>query len=106
MLLEEPEMYLHPELVRNIPQMLARMQRRSGRQILISSHSPELIRDEGIGLDEILILEPGPEGTSIKTAESYPEMKALLHGGLSLADTVLPHTRPHLAHQLSLFGDR
>ena len=106
MLLEEPEMYLHSDLVRHIPQMLARMQRRRGRQILVSSHSAELLRDEGIGLDEVLILEPGPEGTGIRTAESYQDMKILVEGGLSLADAVIPHTRPQHAHQLSLFGDR
>jgi hypothetical protein len=31
LLLEEPELSLHPEVVRFLPQMFARMQRRSGR---------------------------------------------------------------------------
>jgi predicted ATPase len=50
LLLEEPELSLHPDVVRYIPQMLARVQRRSGRQILISTHSTDLLQDEGIGL--------------------------------------------------------
>ena len=54
----------HPEVVRFIPQMFGAFQRRSGRQALISIHSPDLLRDEGIGLDEVLVLEPHQEGTS------------------------------------------
>ena len=49
LLLEEPELSLHPEVVRHIPQMIARIQRGSGRQIFISTHSSDLLRDEGIG---------------------------------------------------------
>ena len=64
LLLEEPEMSLHTDVVRNIPQMLARMQRRVGRQVLISSHSSDLLRDEGIGLDEILVLASRPSSKS------------------------------------------
>ena len=37
LLLEEPELSLHPEVVRFIPQMFARTQRRFGRQILVST---------------------------------------------------------------------
>lgn len=37
MLLEEPELSLHPEIVRVLPQMLARVQRRSGRQVFVST---------------------------------------------------------------------
>ena len=34
LLLEEPELSLHPEVIRFIPQMFARIQRRTGRQII------------------------------------------------------------------------
>jgi predicted ATPase len=105
LLLEEPELSLHPDVIRYIPQMLARVQRRSGRQILISTHSSDLLQDEGIGLDEVLLLQPGPEGTSVQTAGEFAEIKALLEGGVSLAEAVLPHTAPRLAHQLTLFGE-
>jgi len=70
LLLEEPELSLHPEIVRVLPQMLARVQRRTGRQIFLSTHSPELLRDEGIGLDEVLLLRPGTEGTEVSVASS------------------------------------
>jgi predicted ATPase len=104
LLLEEPELSLHPEVIRFIPQMFARIQRRSGRQVLISTHSSDLLRDEGIGLDEALLLLPRTEGTSVCPASSFSEIKALLEGGMSLADAVIPRTRPENVEQLTLFG--
>lgn len=104
LLLEEPESSLHPEVVRYIPQMFARIQRRTGRQVFVSTHSTELLRDSGVGLDEVLLLEPSAEGTKVQPAGSFSEVKTLLQGGVSLAEAVLPRTRPHNAEQLSLFG--
>lgn len=103
LLLEEPELSLHPEVVRFLPQLLARVQRQSGRQVAISTHSKDLIEDEGIGLDEVLLLEPGSEGTVVRRADSLQEVKVLLEGGLSLADAIIPRTRPERAEQLALF---
>ncbi|MHB1012001.1 MAG: AAA family ATPase [Desulfobacteria bacterium] len=105
LLLEEPEMSLHPEIVRYLPQMFARVQRRTGRQIILSTHSPDLLRDEGIGLDEVLLLRPGSEGTEVAPAGASQEIRDLLQGGMTLADVVIPKTRPARADQLTLFGD-
>jgi predicted ATPase len=104
LLLEEPELSLHPEVVRYIPQMFALTQRRSGRQILVSTHSSEMLQDEGIGLDEVLLLLPGEEGTSIQPASALAEVKSLLEQDYSLADAVMPHTRPEKVHQLPLLA--
>ena len=105
LLLEEPELSLHPEIVRYLPQMFARVQRRTGRQIILSTHSPDLLRDEGIGLDEVLLLRPGSEGTEVTPAGAFQEIRDLLQGGMTLADAVIPKTRPARADQLTLFGD-
>lgn len=104
LLLEEPELSLHPEVIRYIPQMFARIQRRSGRQIIATTHSTELLR-EGVGLNEVVLLEPNPEGTTATTAGEFDEIKELLEGGINLADVVMPRTKPAHAEQLSLFGD-
>ena len=106
LLLEEPELSLHPEVVRFIPQMFARVQRRAGRQILVSTHSSNLLEDEGIGLDEVLILRPGPDGTTLSTAGSIENVQELLAGGSTLADVILPRTRPEGASRLAGFGER
>jgi hypothetical protein len=104
LLLEEPELSLHPGVVRFIPQMLHSVQRRSPRQVMISTHSIELLADEGIGLDEVLLLDPQPEGTVIRVATEFEEIGALVNGGVTLGEAVLPQTRPKNAEQLALFG--
>jgi predicted ATPase len=103
LLLEEPELSLNPEVIRYVPQMLARVQRKLRTQIMLSTHSPELLSDTGISLDEILLLSPGKEGTSISLASSIRDAQALLEGGATPADIVLPHTKPDSASQLALF---
>jgi len=105
LLLEEPELSLHPEIVRFLPQMFARLQRRTGKQIFVSTHSSDLLRDDGIALDEVLLLVPGKEGTEVKPAHSLTDIRDLLEGGLSLADIVIPKTRPEHARQLTLFAE-
>lgn len=107
LLLEEPELSLHPEIVRYIPQMFAGVQSRFGRQILSSTHSSDLLCDEGIGLDEVLLLQPGEQqgtGTSVCTAGSIKRVAELLEGGSPLAEVVIPETSPRQAQQLTLFG--
>lgn len=105
LLLEEPELSLHPEIVRVLPQMLARVQRRTGRQIFMSTHSPDLLRDEGIGLDETILCLPKKEGTEVTLAASEKDIPELLKSGLPLNDIVIPKTRPAEATQLPLFAD-
>jgi hypothetical protein len=72
---------------------------------LISTHSTDLVGDEGIGLDEMLLLQPGSEGTSLTPAKEISEVVALLDGGVNLAEAVIPRTRPRNVEQLALFPD-
>ena len=106
LLLEEPELSLHPEIVTVIPQMFVRMQRDSGRQVLVSTHSEALLADPGIGTDEVHLLRPGSEGTEVETASSIDEVAALLHGGLTMGQAVLPRTQPKDPQRLALALDR
>ena len=102
LLLEEPELSLHPEVVRYIPLMFARVQKRRHRQIIVSTHSAEMLHDEGIGLNEVLLLTPTPEGTSVRPLASVHEASALLSGGSTVGDIAMAHTRPDKARQLAL----
>lgn len=106
LLLEEPELSLHPEIVRHLPQMFARVQRRTGRQLLVSTHSTEILGDEGIGADEVLLLRPETEGTEVLPARNHDEICHLLEGGVPLAEAVIPKTCPKRAEQLASFGDK
>ena len=105
LLLEEPELSLHPEVVRHLPQLIARAQRRGGRQIIMSTHSADLLRDRGIGMDEALLLIPTSEGTEVQPAGSKSEIRQLLEAGLSMADAAIPYTRPENSERLPMFPD-
>jgi predicted ATPase len=104
LLLEEPELSLHSEVIRFLPQMFSRIQRQSGRQILASTHSSFML-GEGVGMNEVLLLEPSEEGTKAELAGNLKQVRTLLEGGLSLFDAVTPFSRPDAASQISLFGD-
>ena len=104
LLLEEPELSLHDEVVRYVPQMFAQVQRRTRRQIIVSTHSRELLGDEGIGLNEVLILQPAVEGTVGQLLSELPRAVSLTEAGLTIPDIVMSETRPPLARQLALFG--
>jgi len=103
-LLEEPELSLHTAVIRYLPQMLTRLGRKSGRQVILTTHSAELLSDPGIGGEEVLQLTPSREGTIVELASSKRELRALLSAGMTVADAVLPRTAPPNAAQLALFG--
>jgi len=105
LLLEEPELSLHPEVVRYIPVMIARLTRSNDRQVFISTHSSDLLRDEGIAAEEVLLLRQTDEDSKVSTASSDEQIVSLLEGGSSMSDAVLPRVAPTDARQLTLFGD-
>lgn len=84
--------------------MFSRVQLTSDRQVLVSTHSSELLQDEGIGLDEVLLLRPSEEGTTVTPAGDIEEINDLLKNGLSLADVVVPKTSPGDTAELVRFG--
>jgi energy-coupling factor transporter ATP-binding protein EcfA2 len=105
LLLEEPELSLHAAVVRHIPQMIHRLGRKSGRQVLLSTHSADLLNDSGIAPEEVVLLTPSKEGTSLTTAAADQQVHSLLQAGLTMAEAVLPKTAPESAKQLALFGE-
>jgi predicted ATPase len=106
-LLEEPELSLHPGVVRHIPQIILRAQQRhkaATRQVILSTHSSDLLFDEGIAPDEILLFIPyDDEGTRVKVANEVEEIKALLETGLPPGEVVIPYTQPKNTAQLPLW---
>jgi predicted ATPase len=114
LLLEEPEQSLHPEVVRKLPQLLVelqdeirRMKRQSvddfePRQLFISTHSDELLRDSGIGADEVLLVKPDKEGSVLDVA-TQEERTALRNSDLTVADVLLRKSGP--GDQLALEFD-
>lgn len=103
LLLEEPELSLNAAIVEQLAPMIYRFQSPKKRQVMITTHSGDLISDRGIDPQEILILRPETEGTVIENAYSIREIKDLLESGIALEEIVIPRTRPTNIQQLSLF---
>jgi predicted ATPase len=105
LLLEEPELSLHEGIVRQLPDIFARLDRtrkKETRQIFITTHAEAMLSSPGIGANEVLRLEPSVEGTIIRTADER-EIR-LMEEGLSVAEVLLPKTRPANIEQLSLWA--
>ncbi|MBU7582101.1 MAG: AAA family ATPase [Nostoc sp. TH1S01] len=102
LLLEEPELSLNAGIVAKLPALIYRLQKQKKRQVMLSTHSAELLSDAGIGGEEVLLLTPTAEGTKVEVAASIKEISSLLEGGLTVADAALPHTTPAQIDQLSL----
>ncbi len=107
LLLEEPELSLNSGIVSELPALMHRLQQqktpRQRRQVILSTHSADLLSDKGIGGEEVLLLSPSAEGTDVRVASSIREIRDLLEGGLSVADAVLSRTVPRDARQMVLF---
>ncbi|MFB3814474.1 MAG: AAA family ATPase [Terriglobales bacterium] len=103
LLLEEPELSLNSGIVRKIPALIHRLQRQKERQIILSTHSADLLSDLGIGGDEVLLLTPSVEGTKVDLASSIKDVRLMLEQGVSIADAALPRTVPQELDQLDLF---
>jgi len=104
LLLEEPELSLNDAIVREIPLLLTRIQRdrkRKSRQIIVSTHSEALLSNPGIDARGVLLLEPVLEGTVIRPVNDKESVA--LQAGLSVAEVILPKTRPNSIEQLGFW---
>jgi hypothetical protein len=103
LLLEEPELSLNDAIVRQIPLMIQRVQRESKRrrQVIITTHSEALLSNPGIDARGVLMVEPGQNGSTVRGLRK--DEVGAIKDGLSVAETVLPSTRPKSAEQLGLW---
>ncbi len=103
LLLEEPELSLNDAITEHIPLIIDRVlrKRKSSRQVLISTHSDNLIAAVG-DPQSILVLEPSANGSVVRPP-SDDEARAMEHG-LNPAEVLLPKTRPNQVDQMGLFG--
>ena len=106
LLLEEPELSLHPALVRYLPQLMLgiqRARRKALRQVILSTHSPDLLKDEGIGAHEVLLLLPSPGGSNVIPGASKNKIIHELKIGLTMGEVVMTRTKPPALGQLLLW---
>lgn len=106
LLLEEPELSLNDAIIKHIPLMIdrvLRLRKKGGplRQVLSTTHSETLISSVS-DPKSILLLEPGENGTTVRTANDQ-ELEEMEHG-LNPAEVLLPKTRPGNIEQMGLFS--
>lgn len=103
LLLEEPELSLNTAIVSRLPAIIHKLQRNKKRQVVITTHSAELLSDPSIGGEAVLLLKPSAEGTKGVLASSVDDIRLLLESGMNAGDAILPHTTPKEVEQLVLF---
>ncbi|MFM8700214.1 MAG: AAA family ATPase [Hyphomicrobiales bacterium] len=93
LLLEEPELSLNNEVIKQIPRIINLIQRKTKkiRQIIITTHSDALLSDKAIDKNSILILTPNDEGTTIRSVDEAETLA--LDSGFSVAEAVLPRAQ-------------
>ena len=103
LLLEEPEINLHPGIVAQFPEFIAKIQRvkKGGRQVFITTHSYDILSNEGIAPEEVLLLTNSPEGTEVEVLSNVEKAKNMLAAGFSMADVVMPLTKPWSIESMS-----
>jgi predicted ATPase len=102
LLLEEPELSLNSEIVKQIPSLLFSLVNKQKCQVILSTHSWDLLSDKGISPEEVVVLRPGKERTDATLLKDDTESVQMLKDGLSVAELAVPIASPVDAIQLSL----
>lgn len=102
-LLEEPESNLHSAIVSHFPEFISRMQRgkKELRQVIVTTHSYDMLSSPGIGRDDILLLTPSLDGTLLRNVDEVKDVKDVLEAGMSAADAIINYTAPSEVSKLS-----
>jgi len=102
LLIEEPELSLNSAIVAEIPLMIKQVRKstKRRRQVIITTHSDSLLSNPGIDANGVLIIEPGQNGSTIRGPSVWE--RESVEDGFSIAEIILPVTKPKLAEQLAL----
>ena len=106
LLLEEPELSLHRDVIRQVPRLISLAAQRSGRQVIVSTHAEEMLGERGIDPSEILLLEPTEHETKVTLGSAKPELVSAAKAKVPLGRLVTSLTKPKEIDQLSLGLER
>ncbi len=101
LILEEPELSLHREIIRQLPRVFAQAAQRTGRQVFVSTHAEEMLADAGVAPAEVLLLQPSGEETKVIEGSKSAELVAAAKARLGLGKVVTGLTRPRRVNQLA-----
>lgn len=86
LLLEEPELSLNSAVVRKLASLLAAAQRSSGMQVILSTHAPELLDDEGLRAEEVLVLQVTDDATTARLLAHIPAAQGQIEADLPFSE--------------------
>ena len=101
LVLEEPELSLHEDVVARLPGLLHSAAARRGRQIFVSTHANSMLSD-GVDPSELVLLEPTQHGTKVTLGSENKHIVNEVKAALPLGDSVRANTRPARIEQLAL----
>ncbi len=102
LMLEEPELSLHREVIRQLPRLITQAANRSHRQVIVATHAEEMLADRGIDPSEIVLLEPSTDGTRAVLASERPELVSAAKARVPLGKMISGITKPPKIEQLAL----
>ena len=93
LLLEEPEISLNRDIVLRLAELIYSLsvpvrRRRDNerhserRQVILTTHSPDLLCDQGIGSREVLVITPGKDGSVVRLLDDHPGKRKVLEAGV------------------------
>jgi len=93
-LLEEPEINLHIAIIKQLPEFISNILNRTGKnnmQVIITTHSYDLLDHLGINLEEVLLLENSAEknATNVICVKNIEEVKQKLEAGFTIAEAII-----------------
>ena len=94
LLLEEPDLSLNAAVVQTLASLLAMAQRGTSMQVILSTHSPELLDDEGIRPGEVLVLQVTSDATVANQLSEIAEVEAQISADLPLSEVVAELINP------------
>lgn len=102
LLLEEPELSLHREIIRQLPRLFTQAAQKSHRQVIVSTLAEEMLSDRGIEPEEILLLEPSGHETQVILGSQKHELTQAAQAKIPLGRLVTGLTKPKNIEQISL----
>lgn len=102
LLLEEPELSLNSAIVEQLPELIFRIQAKlkRRRQVIMTTHSIDLLGTKSISGNEVFLLAPDKEGTVVIPAATKEDVRIMLESGFSVGEAIKPLIRPKNLNQL------
>lgn len=106
LLLEEPEISLNSSIVKKLPQAFAVARRSSDMQLVISTHSPDILDDEGISDSEVLMLWNTRDGSVCELLKDNVEACQIVSAGIPRSEAIARVISPDVRGLLSALAGR